>query len=107
MNTTIRSIRAFGIFEAIKRLFQVEQVSYQDDLTVCSSRESILKLAGEIEGKNIPIVIHFTNGAFTKVVVVKVLNGSYLITEESRFLNTTANLVHIKEILSVSIKTIK
>jgi hypothetical protein len=107
MNTTIRSIRDLSFFGSVKKFFQGAQVAHHDDLKVCSSRESILALGSEIEGKNIPIVIHLMNGEFTRATVVKILNGCYLIVEESKFLSTTANLIHVKEIRSVSIRTTK
>ena len=104
MNTTLKAFWNNVFFSSIKKLFHGDLSSCQDDLTVHTQRNIILEVVTNLEGKNIPVVIHLTDGRFFKVTIAKVLNDAYLITEESSMLTTKANRVGIKEILSVSVK---
>lgn len=104
MNTTLKAFWNNEFFGSIRKFISGDPSPLHDDLTVHTQRHAIIEVATNLEGKNIPVVIHLSDGRFFKATVTKVLNGAYLITEETGLLNTKANLVGIKEILSVSVK---
>ena len=87
------------LIEAVKDFFSNAEIR---DVTVLTRKDEILDVAQAAEGSLRQLTWHQVDGVFKKARVVKVLSASYVLLEEKGFLSSTASLVHIKEIASVS-----
>src|SRR5690349_12265967 len=89
-----------GIIAFIKRFISIDPL--ETDFSMVIRPDHILSLAYTEQGKRNDLFWHFKNGLLKKARLVKVLNNTYILVEERKFLSSKAILININELASVS-----